>query len=159
MLCSVNRRLLLFRGSTQVFLAARCNVGRGGTKLHKVAGVHAGSVRNYSSADLTNVPYAAIHHAEGFFQAVHNYLHLPWWSTILISTIFLRSLITLPLAVHQSKNIAKMELLMPTLREYQEAVKHNVVGKCRRENLPLEVANKRMKKEVEQFFLNEMNNL
>ena len=55
---------------------------------------------------------------------------------------------TLPLAVYQNKIIAKIELLAPTLKEYQEAVKHNVVVRCKRANLPVEEANRRMMKEV-----------
>jgi len=101
--------------------------------------------RTYS---FDSTPQVVIHAAEGFFQAVHHYTHLPWWGVIVMTTIVLRSLITLPLAVHQNKILAKMELLMPTLKEYQEAVKHNVVTKCRRENLPHKEANRRVKKEV-----------
>lgn len=92
--------------------------------------------------------YAAINSAEGFFQAVHHYTHLPWWAVIVLSTVTLRSLVTLPLAIHQNKLLAKTELLLPTLKEYQEAVKHNVVGRSRRAGLPVEEANRIMRKEV-----------
>ena len=102
------------------------------------------SCRHLSS----EVPYAIIHVAERFFEGVHHYTHLPWWAVIACCTVTLRSLITLPLAVHQNKMLSKMELLTPTLKEYQEAVQHNIVIKCRRENVPYEVANKRVKKEV-----------
>ena len=104
--------------------------------------------RAYSSG---SAPYAVIHAAEGFFQAVHHYTHLPWWAVIVMTTIVLRSLVTLPLAIHQNKILTKMELLMPTLKEYQEAVKHNVVTKCRRENVPHKEANRRVKKEVHMY--------
>lgn len=100
--------------------------------------------RNLSS----DVPYAVIHAAERFYEGVHHYTHLPWWAVIACCTVALRSLITLPLAVHQNKMLAKIELLTPTLKEYQEAVQHNVIIKCRRENVPYEIANKRVKKEV-----------
>ena len=63
-------------------------------------------------------------------------------------TVVLRAVLTLPLAVHQNRVIAKMELLLPTLKEYQEAVKHNVIVKCRRANLPVEEANRQLKKAV-----------
>ena len=72
----------------------------------------------------------------------------PGGPVIVLATVLLRSLVTLPLAIHQNKMLVKMELLLPTLREYQEAVKHNVIAKCRRANLPVEEANRRMKKEV-----------
>lgn len=34
-------------------------------------------------------------------QAIHDYSHLPWWSTIILSTILMRSALTFPLAVYQ----------------------------------------------------------
>lgn len=66
----------------------------------------------------------------------------------MLVTVALRSLVTLPLAVHQNKLLVRMELLLPTLKEYQEAVKHNIIGKSRRDNVPVEEANRRMMKEV-----------
>lgn len=94
--------------------------------------------------------YSVIHVAETSFLAVHSFTHLPWWGVVISTTVLLRSILTLPLAVYQNRIIAKMELLLPTLKEYQEAVKHNVIVKCRRENLPLEEANRRLKKAVSQ---------
>ena len=80
--------------------------------------------RAYSSIPADSASYAVIHAAEVFFQTVHHYTHLPWCGVIVLTTIVLHSLVTLPLAIHQNKIITKMELLMPTLKEYQEAVKH-----------------------------------
>ena len=82
------------------------------------------------------------------FQLVHTYTHLPWWALIMVSTFSLRSIITLPLAIHQHKLIAKMELIQPTVAGYKEAVKHKVITQCRRANLPVEEANRRLKREV-----------
>jgi len=79
---------------------------------------------------------------------VHTYTHLPWWALIVVSTFSLRSIITLPLAIHQHKLIAKLELFQPTVAGYKEAVKHKVITNCRRENLPVEEANRRLKREV-----------
>lgn len=97
---------------------------------------------------LQKAPVAAIHVAQNVLQNVHEHSHLPWWAVIVGSTFALRSVVTLPLAVHQQKVLAKIELLTPTLKEYQEAVKHNVIVKCRRANLPVEEANKRIRKEA-----------
>lgn len=93
-------------------------------------------------------PSVIIHTAEGFLDGAHHYTHLPWWAVITCTTFILRSVVTLPLAVHQNKILAKMELLKPTLQEYQEAVKHNVIVKCRRSNVPLDEANRQVMKEV-----------
>ena len=103
---------------------------------------------HYRAVTSGSGPFVVVQTAEAFYQTLHEYTHLPWWCVIVSSTVLLRSVVTLPFAVHQHRLLAKMELLMPTLKEYQEAVKHNVIAKCRQENLPLEVANKRMKKEV-----------
>ena len=111
-------------------------------------GLNSFPVRNYSSNPLSNTAYATIHLAEDFFQSVHHHSHMPWWAVIALSTITLRSLMTLPLTVYQNRIVAKIELLLPTLKEYQEAVKHNVVVRCKRANLPVEEANRQMMKEV-----------
>ena len=98
--------------------------------------------------------YSVIHVTERYFQIFHSATHLPWWAVILASTIALRSLLTLPLAVYQNKVMAKMELLQPTVKEYQEAVRHNMAAKCRKENLPYKEANRKIMKAVRQkFFL------
>ena len=101
-----------------------------------------------ATASSDDTTWAVVRGAEAFLQEVHSVTHLPWWAVILMSTVGLRSVITLPLAVHQNRVIAKRELLQPTLKEYGEAIKHRVVGRCRREGLPVEEANRRLRKEV-----------
>lgn len=100
------------------------------------------------SLSAGNVIYPVINGAETSFKVLHNLSHLPWWAVVIAATIILRTLLTLPLAVYQNRVFAKMELLIPTLKEYQEAVKHNVIVKCRRANLPVEEANRQFKIEV-----------
>ena len=108
------------------------------------------SSSRHLSSDL---PYTVIHTAERFFEGVHFYAHLPWWAVIVCCTVTLRSIITLPLAVYQNKILAKRELLAPTLKEYKEAVLHNVTIKCRRENVSHKIANRRVMKEVQKSYL------
>ena len=115
--------------------------------------VYRSSLPSFCRHLSSDLPYAVIHTAERFFEGVHHYTHLPWWAVIACCTVTLRSLITLPLAVHQNKMLAKMELLVPTLKEYQEAVQHNVITKCRRENVPYEIASRREKKAVCNIYL------
>ena len=103
------------------------------------------SVRHLSTESSV---YPVIHAAEVSFETIHSLSHLPWWAVVISTTVVLRSVLTLPLAIHQNRTIAKMELLLPTLKEYQEAVKHNVVVKCRRANLPVEEANRQLRKAV-----------
>lgn len=82
------------------------------------------------------------------FQLAHSHSQLPWWALIMISTVCLRTLTTLPLAIQQCKMIAKLELFQPKLVQYKEALKHNVIVKCRRANMSVEQANKILRKEV-----------
>lgn len=59
------------------------------------------------------------------FQEVTIQLHdtsgLPWWATIMLSTILLRSCITLPLSLYQNKILAKVERI--TTEELPEIAK------------------------------------
>ena len=106
------------------------------------------SSRNFNNEALTAVPYKIIHVAEHFFEGIHHYTYLPWWAVIVCSTVVFRSMLTLPLAVYQNKIIAKMELLFPTLKEYQEAVKHNIIVKARQAGMTHTEANRWIMKEV-----------
>ncbi|XP_066990367.1 cytochrome c oxidase assembly protein COX18, mitochondrial [Macrobrachium rosenbergii] len=47
----------------------------------------------------------------GGLQVIHDSLHVPWWSSIIISTIILRGLLTFPLAVYQNYILSKVENL------------------------------------------------
>lgn len=42
---------------------------------------------------------------------LHDITGLPWWTTIILSTVLLRSCITVPLTIYQSKIIARIELI------------------------------------------------
>ena len=97
-------------------------------------------------AGLASSP--VVHAAEVLFSSVHSLSHLPWWAVIVVSTFSLRAFATLPLAVHQANLVCRIELLLPTVKELQEAVKHRVITECKREHLPVEEANRRMMKEV-----------
>ena len=82
------------------------------------------------------------------FQLAHEHSHLPWWALIVLSTVSLRTLTTLPLAIQQCKLIAKLELFQPKLVQYKEALKQSVIIKCRTANMSLEQVNKILRKEV-----------
>lgn len=49
---------------------------------------------------------------------IHDYTGLPWWASIIFSTVLMRSLITVPLTIYQSKIVARIEkitLQMPDI--------------------------------------------
>ncbi|XP_055606874.1 cytochrome c oxidase assembly protein COX18, mitochondrial [Uranotaenia lowii] len=41
--------------------------------------------------------------------AIHDYSGLPWWASVIVSTVLLRSVVTLPLTVYQNKIVARLE--------------------------------------------------
>lgn len=43
--------------------------------------------------------------------SLHDVTGLPWWATIMLSTIILRSCITVPLTIYQNKIVARIELI------------------------------------------------
>lgn len=43
--------------------------------------------------------------------AIHDYTGLPWWMSIIVSTVIIRSAVTLPLAIYQNKIVARLELI------------------------------------------------
>uniref|UniRef100_A0A2M4BUB3 Putative inner membrane protein cox18 mitochondrial n=1 Tax=Anopheles marajoara TaxID=58244 RepID=A0A2M4BUB3_9DIPT len=62
-----------------------------------------------------STPVAYVQH--GMIE-LHDFSGLPWWTTIVIATIGLRTLVTLPLAIYQNKIVARLELIsleMPEL--------------------------------------------
>ncbi|XP_054735490.1 cytochrome c oxidase assembly protein COX18, mitochondrial [Anastrepha obliqua] len=42
---------------------------------------------------------------------IHDYSGLPWWASIVASTVLFRTAVTLPLAIYQNKIMARLELL------------------------------------------------
>jgi mitochondrial inner membrane protein COX18 len=51
---------------------------------------------------------------------VHDFTHMPWWSTIILTTIVARTLTTLPLSIYQQSILAKVENIsqeMPAIAE------------------------------------------
>ncbi|XP_045135735.1 cytochrome c oxidase assembly protein COX18, mitochondrial-like isoform X2 [Portunus trituberculatus] len=56
-------------------------------------------------------------------QAIHDYSHLSWWGSIILSTILMRSILTFPLAVYQKYIMAKVENLRPEMNEMIQELK------------------------------------
>jgi hypothetical protein len=73
---------------------------------------------------------------------------LPWWFVIATSSIALRSLVSLPLAVYQQHIIARLEMLKPEMKVWTDAIKYNVAARARRDNKSLEEAQKILSREV-----------
>lgn len=54
---------------------------------------------------------------------LHDMSGLPWWSTIIVSTVLLRGLITFPLSIYQSKVLAKVEKISGEMPEIVKELK------------------------------------
>lgn len=69
------------------------------------------SHRNFSfSSFFTTVSNSApVHHFQEHLVLLHDITGLPWWATIVLSTVALRTVITLPLAIYSNKVSAKLE--------------------------------------------------
>jgi mitochondrial inner membrane protein COX18 len=54
---------------------------------------------------------------------LHDVTGLPWWSTIIVSTVLLRGVITFPLSIYQSKVLAKVEKISSEMPEIVKELK------------------------------------
>lgn len=66
---------------------------------------------------------------------LHDATGLPWWSTIIVSTVLLRGLITFPLSVYQSKVLAKVEKISGEMPEIVKELKMETSMAVRKFNL------------------------
>lgn len=75
--------------------------------------------RQFSQEFWTSVSSSApVTFGQEAITQLHDVTGLPWWSTIILSTVLLRGVVTFPLAIYQTKIVAKVEKLteeMPAL--------------------------------------------
>ena len=88
---------------------------------------------------------AHIVYAEGFsyfisgytiklLDSLHDLTGLPWWFTIAVSTICLRGLITVPLAVYSSHIMARVEKLQPELKQMSKQLRAEIAHEVKVNN-------------------------
>ncbi|KAM6953002.1 cytochrome c oxidase assembly protein COX18, mitochondrial isoform 2-T2 [Lycodopsis pacificus] len=95
--------------------------------LGRLAGVRrlsggAGAAGWYSSLSDS----APVHLCEHFLVNVHQVSGLPWWLSIIVATLSVRTLITLPLATYQMVIIAKVEALQAEISELAKRLRYEV---------------------------------
>lgn len=82
-------------------------------------------VRNFSySATITNIydsiaSSTPVHYLQQNLIQIHDVTGLPWWATIVLSTVLLRSVL-IPLSIYQNKIMARLEMInmeMPAIVE------------------------------------------
>uniref|UniRef100_A0A671TTR7 Cytochrome c oxidase assembly factor COX18 n=1 Tax=Sparus aurata TaxID=8175 RepID=A0A671TTR7_SPAAU len=69
---------------------------------------------------------APVHLCEHFLVSVQQVSGLPWWLSIVMSTLCVRTLITLPLAAYQMVIIAKVEVLQVEISELAKRLRYEV---------------------------------
>ncbi|KAM5338180.1 cytochrome c oxidase assembly protein COX18, mitochondrial isoform 2-T2 [Glossophaga mutica] len=81
---------------------------------------------------------APVQGAEELLLGAHSATGLPWWSTVVLTTVALRSAVTLPLAAYQHYILAKVENLQPEIKNIarhlnqEVAVRANQLGWSKR---------------------------
>ncbi|KAM6120406.1 cytochrome c oxidase assembly protein COX18, mitochondrial [Pterocles gutturalis] len=69
---------------------------------------------------------APVHWAEEGLVALQAAAGLPWWAAIVCGGALLRTAVTLPLAAHQSRLLAKLENLQPEIKQLAERLRYEV---------------------------------
>lgn len=57
---------------------------------------------------------------------IHDYTGLPWWASIIVSTVIFRTFITLPLIIYQQKNVARLENIRQEMPQIATKLKREV---------------------------------
>ncbi|XP_006898504.1 PREDICTED: mitochondrial inner membrane protein COX18-like [Elephantulus edwardii] len=69
---------------------------------------------------------APVKGAEDLLLSAHAASGLPWWGSILLTTVALRGVVTLPLSVYQHYIFAKVENLQPEIKNIARLLNHEV---------------------------------
>ncbi|CAO3591804.1 unnamed protein product [Absidia cylindrospora] len=103
----------------------------------------------------TSLP-ALISANEFILTAMHQDLGLPWWASIMMGTLALRTSLTLPVAVYQQRAIAKMINLAPMIQSWAETLKVSVAKDSNRTRPDFEgyqkELNKQYRRKVNQIY-------
>ncbi|XP_053683423.1 cytochrome c oxidase assembly protein COX18, mitochondrial [Sabethes cyaneus] len=84
-------------------------------KINTVKGHGSWIMRHYSIEASTTGFWATlsnstpVEYVQQGLVSLHDYSGLPWWASIVVSTILVRSAVTLPLAIYQNKIVVRLE--------------------------------------------------
>ncbi|XP_064141787.1 cytochrome c oxidase assembly protein COX18, mitochondrial isoform X3 [Loxodonta africana] len=120
MLCRLDRRWLrrlpVLQLGTQVLPLAPAPTGgaeRPALPAWAAASFSTGGASGWYEAVAASAP---VRGAEEVLLSAHAASGLPWWGSILLTTVALRGAVTLPLAVYQHYILAKVENLQPEIK-------------------------------------------
>ncbi|XP_055452461.1 cytochrome c oxidase assembly protein COX18, mitochondrial isoform X1 [Psammomys obesus] len=91
--------------------------------LWAAASVSAASPGGWYEALASSAPVRA---AEEVLLGAHEATGLPWWGSIVLSTVALRGAVTLPLAAYQHYILAKVENLQPEIKDIAKRLNQEV---------------------------------
>ncbi|KAF7664320.1 hypothetical protein LDENG_00179670 [Lucifuga dentata] len=74
---------------------------------------------------------APVHLAEQFLVSLQQASSLPWWASIMVGTLAIRTVITLPLAAYQMIIIGKVEALQAEISELAKRLRYEVSVRAR----------------------------
>jgi inner membrane protein COX18 len=64
-----------------------------------------------------------VEYCQNFLLTIHDTTGLPWWATVICTTVMLRSCVTVPLAIYQSYIVAKLENVKLEMDEIAKELK------------------------------------
>ncbi|XP_036270117.1 cytochrome c oxidase assembly protein COX18, mitochondrial isoform X2 [Pipistrellus kuhlii] len=93
-----------------------------------VSAVNPGDAGGWYEALAASAP---VRGAEDMLLAAHGVTGLPWWGSILLTTVALRGAVTLPLAAYQHYILAKVENLKPEIQNIAQHLNHEVAVRAK----------------------------
>ncbi|OZJ03257.1 hypothetical protein BZG36_03514 [Bifiguratus adelaidae] len=100
-----------------------------------------------TSTEGVNVLLAA---NESLLHTLHETTHLPWWATLVASTVLLRSTLTLPIAIRQQRMLGRWVTLRPVVQSWGETLKQTMAKSSRSQGASYESYNTQLQKEYRQ---------
>lgn len=118
--------------------------------------------RHFSTDPIYNffsIDFLPIKISHDLFVNIYTFTGLPWWASIALTTVLLRSCITLPLAVYSNYILARVENLQPEIRKLSHRLKIETAKAIREFGWSMEHARKRynysMKKVIRELYIQE----
>lgn len=108
-----HRKVIYQANSPQKYTLVKCNQVRFNSTAPPVETI--GFLANIWQSISNSTPVTYVQQS---LVDIHDFTGLPWWSSIVISTILFRSVVTLPLTVYQHEITARLEkiaLEMPAI--------------------------------------------
>lgn len=86
---------------------------------------------------------------ESILYSIHN-TGMPWWATIVASTLILRTSMTLPIAIYQQRSVGTMINLAPMIQSWAETLKVQVAKDSKQHGWPYKKYQQELQKQYKQ---------